>query len=77
MNRMPWAAKDPFSVTTANGFVEPPTSLLAHTVVSVAVALSVLYLVWNVRSYVVKHARSFIDDASSVPPAQASLNGRF
>ena len=46
---------------------------MAHTVVSITVALSVLYVVWNVRSYVLKHARSFVDDAAaSTPPAQAS-----
>lgn len=76
-NRMPWAARDSFSVTTANGFVQPHSSLLAHTVVSVAVSLSVLYVVWNVRSYVLKHARSFVDaSASSTPPAQASFSLR-
>jgi len=69
---MSWAAKDSFSITTANGFVYPPTSLLAHTVASVTVALSVLFIVWNIRSYVLKHARSFVDaSAASPPPAQA------
>ena len=68
---MSWAQSDSFSVTTANGFEHPAGSLLIHTIVTIGVSLLVMHTVWNIRLYVMKHARSFTESATAVPPVQA------
>eukprot|EP00292_Cryptomonas_paramecium_P004004 CAMPEP_0113726952 /NCGR_PEP_ID=MMETSP0038_2-20120614/40773_1 /TAXON_ID=2898 /ORGANISM="Cryptomonas paramecium" /LENGTH=743 /DNA_ID=CAMNT_0000657727 /DNA_START=137 /DNA_END=2368 /DNA_ORIENTATION=- /assembly_acc=CAM_ASM_000170 len=71
-SRATWAAKDSFSRTTANGFADPSAQLIVHTIISVCCTVFILYIVWNVRAYVAKHARNFMDSPELViPPAQA------
>ena len=63
-----WYPANSFLITTANGFAHPESGLLFHTMFSVFIAVSVVGVVYVLRTEMAEHVKG---ETVSVPPVQA------
>jgi len=63
-----WYPENSFLITTANGFANPETALLFHTMFSVFITISVVGVVYVLRMEIAGHVKG---ETQAVPPVNA------